>query len=70
MPRGEAARKTIRGRDLDTQMRGVWFDARLRDALREEAPRAYKDIGEVMRAQHDLVRVVRRLVPVLAYKAV
>jgi tRNA-splicing ligase RtcB len=65
-----AARKAIRARDLDTQMRGVWFDARLRDALREEAPAAYKDIGEVMRAQRELVRVVRRLEPVLVYKAV
>jgi tRNA-splicing ligase RtcB len=64
------ARQRIRARDLDAQMRGVWFDARLRDALREEAPRAYKDIGEVMRAQRELVRIVRRLTPVLVYKAV
>jgi tRNA-splicing ligase RtcB len=51
-------------------MRGVWFDARLRHSLREEAPGAYKDIGEVMAAQRDLVRIVRRLQPVLVYKAV
>lgn len=67
LARGEA-RKRIRARDLDAQMRGIWFDARLRNALREEAPGAYKDIGEVMRAQRDLVRVVRRLEPVLVYK--
>jgi tRNA-splicing ligase RtcB len=32
------------------------------------AAAAYKDIGAVMRAQRDLVRVVRRLRPVLVYK--
>jgi tRNA-splicing ligase RtcB len=64
------ARRRINVRKLDSQMRGVWFDARLRHALREEAPSAYKDIGEVMRAQRALVRIVRRLEPVLVYKAV
>jgi tRNA-splicing ligase RtcB len=64
------ARQRINVRELDSQMRGVWFDARLRHALREEAPSAYKDIGEVMRAQRELVRIVRRLEPVLVYKAV
>jgi tRNA-splicing ligase RtcB (3'-phosphate/5'-hydroxy nucleic acid ligase) len=44
------------------------FDHRIVDRLREEATSAYKDIGAVMRAQRDLVRVVRRLVPVLVYK--
>jgi tRNA-splicing ligase RtcB len=38
--------------------------------LLDEAPAAYKDIGAVMRAQRDLVRIVRRLRPVLAYKGV
>jgi tRNA-splicing ligase RtcB len=64
------ARRRIRARDLDEQMRGVWFDSRLRDPLREEAPSAYKDIGQVMRAQRELVRIVRQLDPVLVYKAV
>ena len=57
-------------RELDSQMRGVWFDARLRNALRKEAPSAYKDISEVMRAQRELVRIVRKLEPVLVYRAV
>lgn len=69
LARGEA-RERVRIRDLDRQMRGVWFDARLRIALREEAPAAYKDIAEVMRAQSELVRIVRKLEPVLVYKAV
>jgi tRNA-splicing ligase RtcB len=46
----------------------VWFDHRLRERLREEAPAAYKDIGAVMRAQRDLTRIVRKLEPVLVYK--
>jgi tRNA-splicing ligase RtcB len=37
--------------------------------LCEEAPAVYKDIGKVMRAQRSLVRVVRRLEPVLSFKA-
>ncbi len=51
------------------EVQGVWFDQRLAERLREEAPSAYKDIGAVMRAQHELVRIVRRLRPVLVYKA-
>jgi len=31
---------------------------------------SYQDIGEVMRAQRELVRIVRRLEPILVYKAV
>ena len=29
-------------------MAGVWFDHRLADRLRDEAPSAYKDIGRVI----------------------
>jgi tRNA-splicing ligase RtcB len=39
------------------------------DRLRDEAPGAYKDIGAVMRAQRDLSRIVRRVEPVISYKA-
>lgn len=63
------ARRRIGARQLLREASGVWFDHRMADRLREEAPSAYKDIGAVMRAQRDLVRVVRRLTPVLAYKA-
>ena len=48
----------------------MFFDRRLENRLRDEAPSAYKDIGRVMRAQSDLVRVVRRLEPVLVFKGV
>jgi tRNA-splicing ligase RtcB len=62
------ARRTISTRDVGRQMRGVWFDHRVAAGLREEAPSAYKDIDAVLRAQRDLVRIVRRLRPVLSFK--
>lgn len=68
LSRGEA-RRQIRAADVVAQMRGVWFDHRAADALRDEAPAAYKDIAAVMRAQRELTRVVRRLRPVLSFKA-
>jgi tRNA-splicing ligase RtcB (3'-phosphate/5'-hydroxy nucleic acid ligase) len=64
------ARRRIGQRQLLREAEGVWFDHRIADRLREEAPSAYKDIGAVMRAQRELVRIVRRLRPVLVYKAV
>jgi tRNA-splicing ligase RtcB len=51
-------------------MTGVWFDYRLSERLRDEAPAAYKDIKAVLRAQRDLVKVTRVLRPVLNYKGV
>ena len=68
MPRGEARRR-IAAQELLAQLRGVWFDHRAAEELRDEAPAAYKDIGAVMRAQRELTRVVRRLRPVLSFKA-
>jgi tRNA-splicing ligase RtcB len=62
------ARQRISARRLHEQMREVWFDHRLADRLREEAPGAYKDIGAVMRAQRELTRVVRKLRPRLVLK--
>lgn len=64
------ARKAITDRDLRRQMRDVWYDFRLSDRLRDEAPSAYKDIRAVVRAQHDLVKVIRVLRPVLNYKGI
>ena len=49
-------------------MQGAWYDCRMADNLREEAPRAYKDVHAVLRAQHELVKVVCVLRPVLNYK--
>jgi tRNA-splicing ligase RtcB len=67
MSRSEARRR-IGVTELRRQLRGVWFDHRHAEALRDEAPGAYKDIGRVMRAQSELTRIVRRLRPVLSYK--
>lgn len=64
----EAARVKVSERDLRRQLAGVWFDPRAAPRLRDEAPSVYKDVAAVLRAQHDLVRVVRRLRPVLVYK--
>jgi tRNA-splicing ligase RtcB len=55
-------------RALLRQLDGVWFDHRRAEALREEAPAAYKDIGAVMRAQRELVRITRTLRPRLSFK--
>jgi tRNA-splicing ligase RtcB len=67
LARGEAFR-SISSKQLRRELRGVCFDERLVDRLRDEAPGAYKDIGAVMRAQRELTRVVQRLRPVLAFK--
>ncbi|HEX4053652.1 MAG TPA: RtcB family protein [Tepidisphaeraceae bacterium] len=63
-----AARERFNRTDLRRQMQGVWFDPRLSDALREESPKSYKDIQSVMRAQRDLVKIVRTVRPLLVYK--
>jgi tRNA-splicing ligase RtcB len=64
------ARRQLSARDVSRELRGVWFDHRLAEGLREEAPSAYKDIEAVLRAEHDLVRITRRLRPVLCFKGV
>lgn len=67
LARGEAAR-TITVKQLERELQGVFFERHHAAQLRDEAPGAYKDIGAVMRAQRELVRIVRTLRPVLAYK--
>jgi tRNA-splicing ligase RtcB len=63
------ARRNVTPRQLHRQMGSIWFDHRGADALRDEAPAAYKDIYAVMRAQRELTRIVRKLRPLLSYKA-
>ncbi len=62
------ARWQVTGEDLCRQMTGVWYDFRKADRLRDEAPCAYKDIRSVLRAQKEMVKVIRTLRPVLNYK--
>src|SRR5258705_3173636 len=64
----EQARKGVSDHALQRQMEGVWYDYRAARQLREEAPAAYKDIRAVLRAQSELVKVRRRLRPVVNYK--
>lgn len=63
-----AARSKFSDRELQRQMEGVWYDYRLTSKLRDEAPAAYKDIRAVLKAQRELVKVIRTLRPVLNYK--
>jgi tRNA-splicing ligase RtcB len=62
------ARRRISPRRLRAQMGAVLFDERLAARLCEEAPGAYRDLAAVLRAQRDLVRIERRLRPLLVYK--
>ncbi len=65
-----AARRRVTEREFRRQMAGIWYDIRLTGSLRDEAPSAYKDIRAVLRAQRDLVKVLRTLRPVLNYKGI
>ena len=63
-----AARRSIGVRQLEWQLRSIRYDHRRSLALCEEAPEAYKNIESVLRAQKDLVKISRRLEPLLSYK--
>jgi tRNA-splicing ligase RtcB len=63
-----AARRQVTERSLRLQMEGVWYDFRKAEGLRDEAPSAYKDIRAVLKAQQEMVKVIRTLRPVLNYK--
>jgi tRNA-splicing ligase RtcB len=62
------ARATVRPEALARAMRGVVWPEGLGRRLVEEAPAMYRDIGEVLEDQGDLVRRVRRLEPVAVLK--
>jgi len=64
----DAARRTIGVHQFERQLGGIRYDRRRSFQLREEAPAAYKNIESVLRAQRDLVKIVRRLEPLLSYK--
>jgi len=50
-------------------MGGVAYDEARAHSLRDEAPGAYRDLRVVLRAQRELVRVVRTLRPLVSFKA-
>lgn len=70
MPLAAARDPRLSARAVVSQLGPVWFDHRIADALRDEAPAAYKNLDAVMRAQSDLTRIVRRVRPRLGYKGV
>lgn len=65
----DEARRHISESELRSQLGQTFVPATDLAGLCEEAPGAYKDIRAVLRAQKDLVKRVRRLRPVLSYKA-
>ncbi len=67
MSRSEA-HKNIAKKAFQQSMKGISYDRSRESSLIEEAPQAYKDIDSVMRAQADLVKIMRKLRPVLNYK--
>lgn len=69
LSRSESVLKT-KAKDLEKQMRSVVFHRHMANQLRDEAPGAYKDLNEVMRAQRDLVKTVTILKPILNDKRV
>ncbi|MDB4992926.1 MAG: ligase [Myxococcaceae bacterium] len=62
------ARANIKPHALARAMRRVAYPEALARSLVEEAPDAYRDIGEVLDDQEDLVRRVRRLEPICVLK--
>lgn len=67
LSRGEA-RKSISTGKLRRQLEGVAYDPRMESRMLDEAPGVYRDLRVVLEAQHNLVRVIRRLKPVISYK--
>ncbi|HVJ86307.1 MAG TPA: RtcB family protein [Caulifigura sp.] len=64
----EAARRQIGLRQLERELGTVWCNRRRLPQLRDESPSAYQEIEKVVQAQRDLLRIVRRLKPLLSYK--
>ncbi|CAE7508582.1 rtcB [Symbiodinium pilosum] len=60
------AKKIIPQEDFEASMRGIICDTD--PAVRDEAPQAYKDLGQVLKNQADLVEVEHRLLPLVNVK--
>ena len=66
----KAAKRTFSVEEFTEAMEGrTWQRSKAADLL-DEAPMAYKDIGQVMENQADLVRIERRLEAIVNYKGV
>ncbi len=62
-----AARKNLTTESLDVRMEGITWNQDA-EALLDEHPASYKDLGQVMANQADLVEPVARLTTILNYK--
>lgn len=69
MSRGQA-RRQFTGADLEKAMEGRTWLVRDAAALVDEIPGAYKDLGQVMADQTDLVAIEHRLETLVNYKGV
>merc|ERR1712032_1390760 len=66
----KAAMRNINQKDFVGHMRdqGIVWDSRFADKVKDEAPMAYKDLGEVMQNQESLVEIVHHLRPLVNMK--
>jgi tRNA-splicing ligase RtcB len=55
--------------EIRSQMREVVFDRTRERQLRDESPRAYRDLRVVLESQTELVKVTRTLRPLVSFKA-
>eukprot|EP00929_Paragymnodinium_shiwhaense_P060991 TRINITY_DN30444_c0_g1_i3.p1 TRINITY_DN30444_c0_g1~~TRINITY_DN30444_c0_g1_i3.p1 ORF type:complete len:550 (-),score=123.08 TRINITY_DN30444_c0_g1_i3:178-1827(-) len=60
------AHKTINQADFEEAMKGIVCDTA--EAVKDEAPQAYKDLNQVLRNQRDLVEIEHRLLPLINVK--
>ncbi len=64
----QLARKTISKESLSKQLSGIFYQHEKLSLLSEEAPISYKKIETIMALQKNLVKITRRLKPILSYK--
>jgi tRNA-splicing ligase RtcB (3'-phosphate/5'-hydroxy nucleic acid ligase) len=69
MSRGEAMER-LGSRDIEGRMGRITYRRTWANQFRDEAPSAYRELHEVMRAQRDLVKSERMLTPILNDKRV
>lgn len=63
------AKRVISAADVRRQMKNVAFEEWKDAQLRDEAPGVYRDLTQVLKAQKSLVKVLRRVRPVVSFKA-
>lgn len=63
-----AAERSISRKELARQLASVWYDPGVLQSITAEAPGAYRDLRKVLEVQRDIVKVVRRVRPVLTLR--